>query len=121
MYSIIPHPILPEEKALAANKEILPEYTVFFVHNLPRTETNNRHAITISAGNYLDTTSTDIMYLNHSCDPNLKFDSENLVFISTRSILVGEILCFDYTLTEIEISSPFYCICGSSPCKGRID
>lgn len=60
------------------------------------------------------------MYLDHSCQPNLIFAIEPLRFIAKRQIAAGEILSFNYTLTELEISSPFDCVCGHENCKGRV-
>lgn len=33
----------------------------------------------------------------------------------------GELLTIDYNAMEIEMTSPFDCVCGSSSCVGRIE
>jgi len=120
MYSIISHPKLTGQMALAASIVIESGFVLLDVSKLSRIPRNNRHALTIAEGQYLDTVGTDVMYLDHSCQPNLIFELETLKFITKRQIAVGEILSFDYTLTELEISSPFDCVCGYENCQGRV-
>jgi SET domain len=54
--------------------------------------------------------------LNHSCDPNVILDTENMVMIARRDIEKGEELSFFYPSTEWEMQAPFICLCGSTNC-----
>ena len=54
--------------------------------------------------------------LNHSCDPNVILDTENLLMLARRDIAKGEELSFFYPSTEWEMDAPFICLCGSSNC-----
>ena len=54
--------------------------------------------------------------LNHSCEPNVILDTENLRVIAARNIEAGEELSFFYPSTEWEMDAPFICLCGSSSC-----
>ena len=40
--------------------------------------------------------------------------------MAKHDIRKGEVLSFDYTLTEVEIAEPFDCSCGSDICKGKV-
>ena len=57
-------------------------------------------------------------FLNHSCEPNAKFDSRNLIAI--RKISVSEQITFDYNTTEYDLASPFECHCESTNCCGVV-
>ena len=54
--------------------------------------------------------------LNHSCDPNVILDTENMLMIARRDIEKGEELSFFYPATEWEMQAPFICLCGASNC-----
>ncbi len=54
--------------------------------------------------------------LNHSCDPNVILDTENMLMIARRDIEKGEELSFFYPSTEWEMQAPFICLCGSINC-----
>lgn len=54
--------------------------------------------------------------LNHSCNPNVILDTENMEMIAARDIEKGEELFFFYPSTEWEMDAPFICLCGSTNC-----
>ncbi len=54
--------------------------------------------------------------LNHSCDPNVILDTEQMVMIACRDIDKGAELSFFYPATEWEMQAPFICLCGSKNC-----
>ena len=54
--------------------------------------------------------------LNHSCDPNVILDTENLLVYACKDIEKGEELSFFYPATEWEMDAPFICLCGASSC-----
>lgn len=54
--------------------------------------------------------------LNHSCDPNVILDAENMEMVACKDIEKGAELFFFYPSTEWEMDAPFICLCGSSNC-----
>ncbi|KAK4195305.1 hypothetical protein QBC40DRAFT_211696 [Triangularia verruculosa] len=65
--------------------------------------------------------NSDLLYINHSCDPSLLFDTANLVVLAgPKGLRAGEELTFFYPSTEYAMAQPFDCFCGSIACKGRI-
>ncbi|MCL4268548.1 MAG: SET domain-containing protein-lysine N-methyltransferase [Anaerolineales bacterium] len=54
--------------------------------------------------------------LNHSCDPNVILDTENMQMIACKDIAKGEELFFFYPSTEWQMDAPFICLCGASNC-----
>jgi hypothetical protein len=61
-----------------------------------------------------------LKYLNHSCDPNVFIDLENLTLVAIKAIVTGDELRFFYPSTEWKMDQPFDCQCGSSSCLGTI-
>jgi hypothetical protein len=61
-----------------------------------------------------------LQYINHSCDPNIIFDVDQMMIIAIKDIGNGEELKFFYPSTEWEMDQPFICNCGSSQCLGLI-
>ncbi|CCX30186.1 hypothetical protein FPQ18DRAFT_103778 [Pyronema domesticum] len=65
--------------------------------------------------------NSDLVYINHSCNPSLIFDIGNMEIRTTREIKVGDELTFFYPSTEWDMAQPFECFCGESCCKGLIN
>jgi hypothetical protein len=65
--------------------------------------------------------NSDLLYINHSCEPSLIFDTANLnVIAGPNGLKVGEELTFFYPSTEGHMAQPFDCLCGTATCRGRI-
>jgi len=58
-------------------------------------------------------------YINHSCDPNLRYDAAGNV-VAARFIAKGEQVFIDYGCFIVNFDEPFVCACGASNCRGRI-
>src|SRR5687768_4664389 len=71
---------------------------------------------TVQIGREQHTEVGKLAALNHSCDPNVILDTENLIMVARRDIEKGEELSFFYPSTEWEMDAPFICLCGSSNC-----
>jgi hypothetical protein len=61
-----------------------------------------------------------LQYINHSCDPNVFFDTKRMEIVALRDIAPGEEVRFFYPSTEWTMDRAFDCQCGSSACLGRI-
>jgi hypothetical protein len=59
-------------------------------------------------------------FINHSCDPNCRFDFVRWRLVANRPIPAGAELGFNYLTTEWDLASPFLCRCGASGCWGWI-
>ena len=57
---------------------------------------------------------------SHSCEPNCRIELEDRAMIAIRAIEPGEAITYDYETTETWFSHPFWCLCGSRRCRGRI-
>ena len=61
-----------------------------------------------------------LQYTNHSCEPNVFFDTVKMHLITIKPILQGEELCVFYPATEWDMAQPFHCQCGSKKCLNII-
>ena len=58
-------------------------------------------------------------FINHSCDPNLRYDVFGNV-VAARRIGKGEEVFIDYGCFIVNFDEPFHCACGAANCRGRI-
>jgi hypothetical protein len=77
-------------------------------------DTANRYTVQIDRDKHTEVGK--LSALNHSCDPNVILDTEQLVMVARREIEKGEELSFFYPSTEWEMDAPFICLCGASNC-----
>lgn len=60
-----------------------------------------------------------MLFLNHSCEPNVGFGG-NIVLVAMRDVEPGEELTVDYALFD-DYEGAMDCRCGRPACRGRID
>ncbi len=61
-----------------------------------------------------------LQYCNHSCMPNIFFDTAAMQVVALRDISAGEELTFFYPSTEWLMAQPFQCLCGTVMCIGEV-
>jgi hypothetical protein len=61
-----------------------------------------------------------LQYINHSCDPNVFFNTTTMELIALKAIEPGEELVFFYPSAEWKMTQSFQCYCGSPRCLGTI-
>jgi hypothetical protein len=61
-----------------------------------------------------------LQYINHSCDPNVFFDTTSMFLIALKEIQPSDELTFFYPSTEWKMAQTFQCNCGSHQCIGEI-
>jgi SET domain-containing protein len=71
---------------------------------------------TVQIGRDRHTEVGKLAALNHSCDPNVILDTENMVMVARNDIAKGDELAFFYPSTEWEMAAPFICLCGAPNC-----
>lgn len=62
-----------------------------------------------------------LQYINHSCEPNVFFDTTTMQLICLQALEPGDELTFFYPSTEWEMSQPFVCNCGHAACLQLIN
>ena len=61
-----------------------------------------------------------LQYINHSCAPNVFFDTTAMQVVALKHIEDGEEMTFFYPSSEWEMKQSFQCYCGSPACLGEI-
>lgn len=62
-----------------------------------------------------------LQYINHSCDPNVFFDTASMELICLKPLQPGNELTFFYPSTEWDMSQPFVCNCKTKDCLQLIN
>ncbi|MEO6637397.1 MAG: SET domain-containing protein-lysine N-methyltransferase [Ginsengibacter sp.] len=57
-----------------------------------------------------------LQYMNHSCQPNIFFDTTKMELSCLREIAPGDELSFFYPSTEWAMAEPFKCFCEANNC-----
>jgi len=61
-----------------------------------------------------------LQYINHSCDPNVFFDTTKMQVIALKEIQPGDEFMFFYPSSEWDMTQAFDCFCGTANCLHRI-
>ncbi len=80
----------------------------------------SRYSLQLQDGQHIELEPIYLRYTNHSCSPNVFFDTTGMVLQSITEIKIGEEIAFFYPSTEWEMTEPFDCVCGSENCLGQI-
>jgi len=61
-----------------------------------------------------------LQYCNHSCEPNVFFNTTSFELVALKNINVGDELTFFYPSSEWDINQQFTCNCGNKNCLKTI-
>lgn len=61
-----------------------------------------------------------LQYINHSCDPNVFFDTTLMQLVALKPLQPEDEMTFFYPSTEWKMTQCFDCYCGSPHCLGEI-
>ncbi|MEP6673527.1 MAG: SET domain-containing protein-lysine N-methyltransferase [Ferruginibacter sp.] len=61
-----------------------------------------------------------LQYINHSCNPNVFFNTTSMELICLNAVQPDEEFTFFYPSTEWKMDQPFECYCGSRNCLQQI-
>ena len=62
-----------------------------------------------------------LQYINHSCAPNVFFNTASMELVCLQPMQPGDEFTFFYPSTEWEMAQPFVCNCGSTGCLQLIN
>ncbi|KAK7026501.1 hypothetical protein VNI00_015581 [Paramarasmius palmivorus] len=79
-----------------------------------RPASRSRMTVQIGVNEHIEL-SSDLVFTNHSCEPNIAFDlsGQEWKAVALRDVKTGDELTFFYPSTEWNASDPFECMCGS--------
>ncbi|KAF7724073.1 hypothetical protein EC973_001406 [Apophysomyces ossiformis] len=72
-------------------------------------------SVQISENEHIELNS-DLLYMNHSCNPSTHMDVDHLAIVALHDLKAGDELTFFYPSTEWDMAQPFACWCGSEKC-----
>lgn len=104
------------QQQLSATQSFSPGETIcaFFAGSISDTPTY----LTVQTGETTHITLQPefLQYINHSCDPNVFFDTDAMTLVCLQPIEPGTEMTFFYPSTEWEMNQPFLCQCGTPNC-----
>ncbi len=80
----------------------------------------SRFTVQIEDDQHITLSPDFLQYVNHSCNPNIFFDTNKMELRCLTPISPGEEFTFFYPSTEWEMAEPFHCSCGSNNCLHHI-
>ena len=90
-----------------------------------RAGTTQQHATYLTVqtgiGKHITLQPEFLQYINHSCEPNVFFDTTRMRLICIKRLQPGDELRFFYPSTEWEMAQPFVCNCGNNNCLQLIN
>ena len=82
--------------------------------------TPNKYTVQVNEEIHIILDPEFLQYINHSCNPNVFFDTTRMELSCLKDISSGDELTFFYPSTEFAMASPFNCFCGANNCLHKI-
>ena len=95
--------------------ETLTIFSIKAVHPEP-----SRYTIQKDEKQHIELKSSTLQFTDHSCLPNLFFDTQMMEVLCLQDIREGDKLTYFYPSTEWKMIEPFKCHCGYEDCIGLI-
>lgn len=76
--------------------------------------------VQVGTGKHITLQPEFLQYINHSCDPNVFFDTTAMKLVALKELTPGTELVFFYPSTEWRMTQSFDCYCGAPCCLGKI-
>jgi len=76
--------------------------------------------VQVGVGKHITLQPEFLQYINHSCDPNVFFNTTTLQVVALKEIRAEDEMTFFYPSTEWKMTQWFSCYCGSAHCLGKI-
>lgn len=108
------------EKSLHATVTFMPGEVISTFGSRETLSTPNYLTVQLDEQEHILLAPEFLQYINHSCDPNVFFDTANKVVTCLQEIEVGEEMTFFYPSTEWSMEQKFQCHCGTERCLGYI-
>jgi hypothetical protein len=83
-------------------------------------ETPNYLTVQIAIDQHIHLSPDYLQFINHSCNPNVLFNTTTMELESVRDVIAGDEFTFFYPATEWKMSQKFECHCGEKNCIGLI-
>ena len=80
----------------------------------------SRYTVQVNNNEHIVLQPAFIQYINHSCSPNVFFDTSGMQLLCIKNISPGDEITFFYPSTEWNMVEPFHCYCGHAGCIGMV-
>lgn len=107
-------------KSIHATTNFLPDHTISSFGAKEILPEPNYLTVQLNEHEHIMLSPVFLQYINHSCTPNVFFDTTNLLVSCLRKIEVGEEMTFFYPSTEYSMAQGFDCLCETKGCLKRI-
>jgi hypothetical protein len=104
------HAVIPFKKG-----DVISTFSAGHVYSTP-----NYLTVQTGIGQHITLQPVFLQYINHSCSPNVFFDTTSMELIALKDIEANEEFSFFYPSTELDMAQPFICYCGSRDCLQNI-
>ena len=79
-------------------------------------DTPNYLTVQVGEDKHIHLSPEYLQYINHSCEPNVLFNTSTMQLECLTDIAIGDELTFFYPATEWKIFQTFNCYCGKPTC-----
>lgn len=107
-------------KALHALREYAPGDVLCAFSHRAALDKPNYLTVQVGAARHILLAPKWLETINHSCAPNVFFNTRDLRLKALTPLRVGDELSVFYPSTELSMDAPFECLCGSAACLGTI-
>lgn len=119
-FAVVRQNINNQQKGFFAQRGYLPGETVTTFSAREIVSEPNYLTVQVGESRHILLHPEHLQYINHSCDPNVFFDTGSLEIVALRVIEAGDEISFFYPSTEWDMAQPFSCHCGSPKCLSTI-
>jgi SET domain-containing protein len=95
--------------------EVISSFGASETHSKP-----SRYTVQVAEDKHIILTPEFLQYINHSCNPNVFFNTATMELVALQPINPGDEFTFFYPSTEWFMADPFTCLCGQVNCIGTI-
>lgn len=82
--------------------------------------TASKYTVQVTDDKHIILSPEFLQFINHSCNPNLFFNTTKMELTALQPIAPGDEFTFFYPSTEWDMAEPFHCLCGTAQCLGVI-
>lgn len=107
-------------KSLHATRDFFPGDIIAKLGSRENVDKPNYLSVQVGEKKHILLKPEFLQYINHSCDPNVFFDTTDMIVSCLKKIDVGEAMTFFYPSTEWSMEQAFDCLCGSEKCLQKI-
>ncbi len=112
--------VITEHRALHAKKNFLKGAVISRFEADEIYQKPNYLTVQINDNEHISLLPNSFECINHSCNPNVFFDTTNMQLVAIQEIRAGEELTFLYPSTEWEMDQSFNCFCCNKNCLNMI-